>query len=561
MTLSLAAGLCLIFASLASSTSRLVCYFNSEAERRPAMGKMTVSEIDPNQCTHLVLAFHGIRENEIAAMNETDIQQYSDFNGLKTRNPLLKTLVAVGGPNVNPQEFSSVMNSMENERAFILSVGRLLRLNNFDGVVIDWRYPGGQPQDKTQFTKLCNDLNQAFMIEASAVELDKLLVVASVSADRETIDNGYEVEEIAKSLDFINVLTFDFHGPWESTTGHHSPLFQGSQDTGDKIHSNTDSALKYWQAKGAPAEKLNMGLAAYGRAFSLSSDSTDVGAPASGPAEEGCYTGEEGLWAFYETCLYLEEGTVKGIPDQKVPYGVAEGQWVGYDDENSLDDKVDYLEANNFGGVVVMYLDFDDFTGQFCKRGKSPFISKLHDRIVTGSSQLPSTSTTQPATTTSPPTTKATTTKTTTTSPPTTKATTTKTTTTSPPTTAKTTTTSPPTTKATTTKTTTTSPPTTKATTTKTTTTSPPTTKATTTKTTTTSPPTTAKTTTTSPPTTKTTIKTKSNGEICGSGESGIYPDPDSNTHFYNCDHGSATRQECSSGLVFKEPCKCCDNP
>lgn len=58
--------------------------------------------------------------------------------------------------------------------------------------------------------------------------------------------------------------------------------------------------MKYWQDQGAPTQKLNLGLAAYGRSFTLSSASTGVGAPASGPGEEGCYTGEEGFWAYYE---------------------------------------------------------------------------------------------------------------------------------------------------------------------------------------------------------------------------------------------------------------------
>ena len=58
--------------------------------------------------------------------------------------------------------------------------------------------------------------------------------------------------------------------------------------------------MRYWRDQGAPAQKLNLGLAAYGRAFDLSTASSDVGAPANGPGEEGCYTGEAGFWAAYE---------------------------------------------------------------------------------------------------------------------------------------------------------------------------------------------------------------------------------------------------------------------
>lgn len=40
-------------------------------------------------------------------------------------------------------------------------------------------------------------------------------------------------------LDVINVMTYDFHGTWEKFTGHNSPLYRGSQDTGDLIYFNT----------------------------------------------------------------------------------------------------------------------------------------------------------------------------------------------------------------------------------------------------------------------------------------------------------------------------------
>ncbi|XP_047187283.1 chitotriosidase-1-like, partial [Scophthalmus maximus] len=232
------------------------------------------------------------------------------------------------------------------------------------------------------------------------------------------------------SLDFINVLTFDFRGPWENVTGHHSPLYLGSQDTGDKIYSNTDSAMQHWLDQGAPAQLLNLGVAAYGRAFTLSTAASDVGAPASGTGEEGCYTGEEGFWAFYETCLYTEGATVQLITDQRVPYAITENQWVGFDNKDSLSTKVNYLKAKNFGGAFVWSLDLDDSSGKFCNQGNRPFISHLNTLLVQSSPVVTLTTPTTLSTTKIP----TMTTNTTTTSPTTTTVTTSPTTTTKTPT-------------------------------------------------------------------------------------------------------------------------------
>ncbi|XP_056241203.1 chitotriosidase-1-like [Seriola aureovittata] len=203
-----------------------------------------------------------------------------------------------------------------------------------------------------------------------------------------------------RSLDFINVLTFDFRGPSETVTGHHSPLFQGSQDTGDKVNSNTDYAMKYWRDQGAPTHKLNLGIASYGRVYTVASQCSAVGAPVTGPGTEGTYTQMEGLLAYYEICPHLDGIQVQLIPDQKVPYAVINNnQWVGFDNRDSIGTKVSYLTTNHFGGAFVMSLDLDDFSGHFCKQGKYPLISHLHDLLVPDFPHYTTTTTTTTTTT------------------------------------------------------------------------------------------------------------------------------------------------------------------
>lgn len=61
--------------------------------------------------------------------------------------------------------------------------------------------------------------------------------------------------------------------------------------------------MRYWRDQGVTAGKLNLGFATYGQTFHLSTSNNGVGAPSSGPADEGCYTMENNIWSYYEVKL------------------------------------------------------------------------------------------------------------------------------------------------------------------------------------------------------------------------------------------------------------------
>ncbi|XP_077820168.1 chitinase-3-like protein 1 isoform X3 [Macaca mulatta] len=300
------------------SAYKLVCYYTSWSQYREGDGSCFPDAIDRFLCTHIIYSFANISNDHIDTWEWNDVTLYGMLNTLKNRNPNLKTLLSVGGWNFGSQRFSKMASNTQSRQTFIKSVPPFLRTHGFDGLDLAWLYPGRR--DKQHFTTLIKEMKAEFAKEARPGK-KQLLLSAAVSAGKVTIDSGYDIAQISEHLDFISIMTYDFHGAWRGTTGHHSPLFRGQEDASPDRFSNT-------------------------------------------------------------ICDFLRGATVHRILGQQVPYATKGNQWVGYDDQESVKSKVQYLKDRQLAGAMVWALDLDDFQGSFCGQDlRFPLTNAIKDAL------------------------------------------------------------------------------------------------------------------------------------------------------------------------------------
>lgn len=368
---------------------KVVCYYTNWAKYRTGKGKFEAENVDPFLCTHIIYSFGWMKKNKLTAHDvEADETRNGKKGGfekivdLKKVNPKLKVLLAVGGWSFGTQPFKDMASNSYNRRLFVFSAIEFLRKRNFDGLDIDWEFPRGK-EDKDNFVKLLKDLREAFEAEAKEKKLKRLLLSAAVSAGAETIQSGYDVPAVAAYLDFINVMSYDFHGKWEKQTGHNSPLYAIGSETEWRKMLTMDFGAKKWASMGAPKEKLVIGQGAYGRTFTLANvKHNGMNAASSGGGKKGEFTGEEGFLAYYEVCDLIKKGaTYVWDDEQKVPYAYLGDQWVGFDDERSIRNKMKWIKDNGFGGAMVWAIDMDDFHGT-CADKKWPLIGAMGEELL-----------------------------------------------------------------------------------------------------------------------------------------------------------------------------------
>ncbi len=228
----------------------------------------TLPAIDASQLDVINFAFAKVDEQHaIYLPGDTASASLATLARLKQDNPDLRIVLSVGGWGAG--NFSEAAATAEARVRFTASALQLVREHRLDGVDIDWEYPtlpgpgiSHAPADRDNFSLMLESLRTG--LDQLGREHGRHYLLTIAAADGEAA-RGLDLPRIVRVLDWINLMTYDFHGSLTATTGHHAGLHASASAAVDG--RSTEGAVKEFLAAGVPAAKLNVGAAFYGRMF------------------------------------------------------------------------------------------------------------------------------------------------------------------------------------------------------------------------------------------------------------------------------------------------------
>ncbi|KAM7268662.1 hypothetical protein ACFE04_010828 [Oxalis oulophora] len=316
------------------------------------------SAINTKMFTHIYYAFlvpsNVTYKFEISDSTATLLTNFTTI--LRYKNPPVRTLISFGGGGADgqPQLFALIASDSKLTKIFINSAIDLARKFGFDGLDLDWESPIN-PKEMKDMGQLLKRWRKAIRKEAECTKRPALLLTAAVYFAKDyfldAIYRSYPIDSISRNLDWINVMSYDYHGGWDtSATGAQATLYDKNSNV------STSYGIRSWIQAGVPPHKIVMGLALYGRTWTLKDPSMhEIGsaAVAVGPGD--------GLLLYSEVVEFNKKynATVVYDMDSVSTYSYVGKSWVGYDGPISTTVKIGFAQAFGLRGYFVWALSYD----------------------------------------------------------------------------------------------------------------------------------------------------------------------------------------------------------
>lgn len=273
-----------------------------------------------------------------------------------------KVMVSIGGWTLS-DNFPGIAASSVNRATFAHECNRLLQFYNFDGIDIDWEYPGytdhsGTTADKANFTVFLQQIRDS--ISALGIKTGKTYKLSACFGASTTNATNIEWTNIVPVLDMINLMTYDFFGAWDCLANHNSPLYAPA--AGDPSFNLNSAFNMLVTTYGVPASKINLGIGFYGRS---QTGATALHAATSCNANTTIFSADDGSPLYYNIMDKMNLFDQFWDNTAKVPYllgkssGSAAGTFLSYDNKLSVAYKAQYIKDNNARGAIIWEMTGD----------------------------------------------------------------------------------------------------------------------------------------------------------------------------------------------------------
>ncbi|KAH2285226.1 hypothetical protein KXW29_007493 [Aspergillus fumigatus] len=207
--------------------------------------------------THAIMAFAPSKQFN----SDSSFTPFDTVNNMRKRfAPDTKVMIAIGGWG-DTAGFSEGTKDEASRTKYAKNVATMINNLGFDGVDIDWEYPGGNGDD---YKKVPNSQKTSeietypLFVQAirDAIGKDKILSVAVPGKRGDMIAFTKEQgPKIWSAVDMVNVMSYDLMNRRDNVTNHHSGV-AGSLDT-----------IKAYKEIGLDTAKMNLGFAYYAKWF------------------------------------------------------------------------------------------------------------------------------------------------------------------------------------------------------------------------------------------------------------------------------------------------------
>jgi GH18 family chitinase len=303
----------------------------------------------------------------------------------------VKVLISIGGWTYS-DVFPTLAANPAARRKFAASCAQLVTKYGIEGIDIDWEYPGyekhnGSKSDTHNFTLLLQDVRQA-LDRAGREQGKQILLTAAFGVSPIRLD-AIEWDAVAGLLDMVNLMSYNYSGPWDEFTGHNAPLFGNGPENSTL---NIDYTVNYLTlTKGVAASRINIGIAFYGRASTTEGKAILKGA-ATGKPDLVNFAADQGAPEYYNIMAQLPKYDYRYDKRAGVPY--LEGKngnnsFVTFDDSASVAMKATYALNEGLRGVIIWEISGDYVVTGPGKKMRTPlasaisaaFCTSLSDRI------------------------------------------------------------------------------------------------------------------------------------------------------------------------------------